>query len=72
MPLKLIYFESYVNQQDATRKEKIPVTLHWLRNSYVTHLLEIGTDLRYIQKILGHKSSKTTKIYSNVNTKGFD
>jgi integrase/recombinase XerD len=51
-------------QKSGIKKD---VGVHSLRHSYATHLHETGLDIRYIQELLGHKSSRTTEIYTHVS-----
>ena len=62
------------NTKEISRKSgcKKHITVHTLRHSFATHLLEVGTDLRYIKSLPGRSNSKTTEIYTHITIKGFE
>ncbi len=70
------YSERSINEVFVRAMKKAGIrkaaTLHSLRHSFATHLLEAGTSTRYIQELLGHTSPKTTEVYTHVTRPALD
>lgn len=59
--------QSILKSAISKTKIKKKISVHSLRHSYATHLLEQGTDISLIQKLLGHKDIKTTLLYTQIS-----
>lgn len=62
-------FKQAVNKSGIRNTQASP---HWLRHSYATHIMEMGTNVRDLQTLLGHKNLKTTEIYTHISSTNFN